>query len=378
MRKCLKVFAVTAALSLFAAMPGFAEQSSRWYSGQDGNWYVRSRDNKGNVENSWFQDLDDSWYLLAPDGHMYAGLIHDTSTGRYYYCQTEHDGFYGRMAVTDGAYTVNGRQVYLRFNQEHDGAFGAITSGLAALQRTGVATVEIEGISSESEAAQENEEEVLQEREVSEAEIDAFYNGSVLVGDSVMLGFRNYCMRSSDPFLKSFNFLASGSFSVHNALWPVSSKSVHPIYQGAQRPVWESLALMQAKKVFLFFGLNDLNMGNDTCECYQQVVANIKQLCPDAEIHIMSMTYTLRGKGKGRLNNDNIRVFNAQMKEIAEANGWGYIDLATPLSDANGDLAPEYCSDNYVHQTSAAYQVWTNVLRQYARDQLKYTPAPEA
>ena len=76
-----------------------------------------------------------------------------------------------------------------------------------------------------------------QEREVAESEVDAFFSNSVLVGDSVMLGYRNYCMKSTDPFLKSLRFLASGSFSVHNALWPVNSESVHPIYQGAQRPV---------------------------------------------------------------------------------------------------------------------------------------------
>ncbi|WP_181995671.1 GDSL-type esterase/lipase family protein [Clostridium sp. AM58-1XD] len=216
------------------------------------------------------------------------------------------------------------------------------------------------------------------EREVAESEIDAFFADSVLVGDSVMMGYRNYCMKSGDGFLKSLNFLASGSYSVHNALWPVSKKSVHPIYQGAQRPVWESIALMQKDKVFMFFGLNDLNMGDDTCERYQEVINNIKQLSPDAQFYIISMTYTLRGKGRGKLNNNNIRVFNAQMQQMAAANGWGFVDLATALADANGDLAPAYCSDNYVHQSAAAYQVWTNVLRQYARDQLKFTPAPEA
>ncbi|MEY8336825.1 GDSL-type esterase/lipase family protein [Lachnospiraceae bacterium 62-35] len=210
-----------------------------------------------------------------------------------------------------------------------------------------------------------------QEREIGESEIDSYFKDSVIVGDSIMLGYRNYCMKSNDPFLRSLSFLASGSFSVHNALWPVNDKSVHPIYQGAQRPVWESISMMGAKKVFMFFGLNDLNMGDDTCELYQQVIGNIKELSPDAEIHVIAMTYTLKGKGKGKLNNNNIRAFNVQLKGLAEENGWGFIDMATPLSDANGDLAAEYCSDDYVHQSRAAYQVWTNVLRQYAKDQLK-------
>ena len=42
------------------------------------------------------------------------------------------------MAHTDGVYTVNNQQVHLTFNQNHDGTFGAITSGLSSLQSTGV------------------------------------------------------------------------------------------------------------------------------------------------------------------------------------------------------------------------------------------------
>lgn len=249
----------------------------------------------------------------------------------------------------------------------------------AAVRAAGIAGTIETGVNGTSDAVKdENAAPKQQEREVADSEIDSFFADSVLVGDSVMMGYRNYCMRSQEPFLKSLKFLASGSFSVHNALWPVNDESVHPLYQGAQRPVWESISLMQAKKVFMFFGLNDLNMGNDTIPCYQQVIGNIKQLSPDAQIHIISMTYTLKGKGKGKLNNDNIRAFNSQLRQLAADNGYGFIDMATALADTNGDLAAEYCSDNYVHQSRAAYQVWTNVLRQYAKDCLKYTPAPEA
>lgn len=84
---------------------------------------------------------------------MYAGLIHDTLTDKWYYCQTEHDGYYGRMAHTDGVYTVNNQQVHLTFNQNHDGTFGAITSGLSSLQSTGVASQDVAGLPTESTGA---------------------------------------------------------------------------------------------------------------------------------------------------------------------------------------------------------------------------------
>lgn len=214
------------------------------------------------------------------------------------------------------------------------------------------------------------------ERAVAEEEIDQFFKDSVFVGDSVMVGFRNYAMRRQDSYLANMKFLAAGSLSVNNAFWEVSSKSVHPVYQGQKRLLWDSIALMQAKKVFLFFGLNDLNVSgvDGSCEKYKELIGKILESSPDAEIHILSMTYTLNGKGKGKLNNDNIRQFNEKMRQIAAENGWGFVDLATPLSDETGGLAAVYCSDQYVHQTSAAYDVWSATLREYARNILKWTP----
>ena len=246
---------------------------------------------------------------------------------------------------------------------------GAAESAQAAAES---AAAETTAAAETSQAAAESSaaETKAAGRAVSEAEIDAFYADSVLVGDSVMLGFRNYAQKSGDPFLKSIGILCAGSFSVHNSFDPVSGKSVHPIYQGKQRHVWESIAMMGRKQVFLFFGLNDIALDNNTPALYQQLVARIKEQSPEAQIHIISMTYVAAGAGKKRLNNTNIRAFNATMKEIAAKEGWGFVNMADPLADGNGDLAKAYCSDNYVHQTPAAYKVWTGVLRAYAREVL--------
>ena len=141
-------------LNIITAQAAELNQSPRWHSDTNGVWYLKNEAGTGNVVNSWFQDSDGSWYLLAPnDGHMYAGLIHDTLTDKWYYCQTEHDGYYGRMAHVDGVYTVNNQQVHLTFNQNHDGTFGAITSGLSSLQSTGVASQDVAGLPTESSNA---------------------------------------------------------------------------------------------------------------------------------------------------------------------------------------------------------------------------------
>lgn len=211
--------------------------------------------------------------------------------------------------------------------------------------------------------------------EVKEEDIDAYFANSVFVGDSIMLGFRNYSMKQKESFLNNIKFLAAGSFSASNALWDVTKKSVHPVYKGKKCHIWESIADMGADKVFICLGMNDLNVYGleGTIENYKKLVANIKEKSPNAEIHIISMTYTLKDAGKGKLKNNIIRDFNVMLQDMAKENGWGYLDMATPLADENGDLLPGYCSDGFIHQSRNAYGVWTTVIRDYAKTYINGT-----
>lgn len=126
-----------------------ATQSDRWEGAGD-TWKVRTQDNTGYLTNSWFQDNDASWYMLGADGTMYAGLVTDLSTGKSYLLNTQHDGTFGKMLTQDGVYTINGSQVYLTFNQSHDGSYGAIQSGLSEARSTGVKETSLTSIPSDS------------------------------------------------------------------------------------------------------------------------------------------------------------------------------------------------------------------------------------
>lgn len=203
---------------------------------------------------------------------------------------------------------------------------------------------------------------------IIQEDIDTFFEGSVFIGDSVMMGFRNYVMGQPQGFLGGPDFLVSGSFSLRMALANIDEHSIHPIYQGEQRFIWDSIAMMGAKKAFLFFGLNDIDMAGveGTCANYAEVVANIRKASPETEIYIISMTNVLTGSEVGGLNNKNIRLLNDTVKEYCATADVQFIDIASFLVGEDGGLKPEYCSDNYVHQTAAAYEIWTKVLRWYA------------
>lgn len=149
-KKCM-IIVLAVCVILGGTMVSYADvvQSDRWEGAGD-TWKVRTQDNTGYLTNSWFQDNDASWYMLGADGTMYAGLVTDLSTGKSYLLNTQHDGTFGKMLTVDGVYTVNGSQVYLTFNQSHDGSYGAIQSGLSEARSTGVKETSLTSIPSDS------------------------------------------------------------------------------------------------------------------------------------------------------------------------------------------------------------------------------------
>lgn len=208
----------------------------------------------------------------------------------------------------------------------------------------------------------------------TEDEIANYFQGAYVTGDSVAYGFQLYANRqkAGSTILQNLGFLTRGSFSAHNAFMTISKKSVHPTYQGAQHHIWDSLQLVGAKHVFMFFGLNDLNSGgvDSTVDYYVRLINQIRAVNPDIAFTIISTTPMYQGSEKGKLTNANIDALNARMQTLCAENGWGYLDIASHLKAANGTLAAQYCSDHYVHETNAAYAIWLQCFHDYAQEKL--------
>ncbi len=208
----------------------------------------------------------------------------------------------------------------------------------------------------------------------TEEEIANYFQGAYVTGDSVAYGFQLYANRqkANSAILQNLGFLTRGSFSAHNAFMTISKKSVHPTYQGAQHFIWDSLQMVGAKHVFMFFGLNDLNIGgvDSTVDYYVRLINQIRAVNPDIASTIISTTPMYQGSEKGKLTNANIDALNARMQALCTENGWGYLDIASHLKAANGTLAAQYCSDHYVHETNAAYAIWLQCFHDYAQEKL--------
>lgn len=178
---------------------------------------------------------------------------------------------------------------------------------------------------------------------------DSYFNKSVFVGDSIMVGIENYVetQRRQDPdFMGKAQFLSAGGLSVRNSLWEVSDESRHPSYEGERRLVEDAIALMDVDNVYIMLGMNDILLSDKLTylDNYQILIRLIKEKSPNVQIHIISIT---PGTNKKELEPSNRQIleYNLALVEFCAKYGYHYIDVAYALRSSDGSLPVELCSD---------------------------------
>ena len=217
-------------------------------------------------------------------------------------------------------------------------------------------------------------ETVTNEKEIAvltESDLQEYFADSVLVGDSVALGYANYAKANKDSIVGKMIFLTEGGFGASNAMKPLEQE-LNPTYKGKRQYIWDSIAETGAKRVFLSYGINDLvPLNKRIYSQYEEVVNKILEKSPDIDINIVSITPVFSEGEYGRINNEHIDEVNAKLKEIASEKGWGFLDVASKLKGEDGSLAADYCSDGYVHLNKSTYPaVWNPVFEQFAEEDL--------
>lgn len=204
-------------------------------------------------------------------------------------------------------------------------------------------------------------EPLLDPPAVTEVDTD-FFDDAVFIGDSVTYMLANY--ETSHDVLGKAQFLVRGSYSAFHAV----NHTMLMNFQGMSMKLPEAIAATGAKKAFFMLGTNDIGAYGieKTMANWDTMITNIRELVPDIEIYIQSMTPVWTGGEKGGLNNTRADEFNEELKVFAEENNCIYVDIASYMKDATGGMAQKYCSDEYVHLTEAGAEVWIQVLKAFA------------
>lgn len=207
----------------------------------------------------------------------------------------------------------------------------------------------------------------------SAQELDAYFDGALITGDSVTNGLKLYA-QSYEKIFSGVVFHTGASYGFNNALSPVTDNSQHPLYRGQRRTIWDMVALTDAKRIFIGFGLNDFGYSTKQriSSCLDTITTKIYAVAPDAEIIFLSSGYfTESGEVYRPQINDNRtnarqREYNQYVLDYCNQNGLDYIDVSNCFSDENGYLISDISLDDYCHPQIKKYTVWRDILYSYA------------
>ncbi len=192
----------------------------------------------------------------------------------------------------------------------------------------------------------------------------SYFDDAIFVGDSVTMSLQFYC--ASTGGLGKATFLCAGSLSPMNCYWEINENSIHPLYQGRKVFVEDGVALSGAKKVYIMLGINGI-YNADLCIANMKIlVDNILAKTPDAKIIIQSVTPMIKDYAVKGLTNSAIAAYNDNLRKMAKENGWYYLNIAEAVTDKNGNLKMEYCSDPQdmgIHFNYTADKVWIDYLK---------------
>ena len=123
-------------------------------------------------------------------------------------------------------------------------------------------------------------------------------------------------------------------------------------------------------RVFLCFGENELGWTNLQAfyDGYGDVIDAVRARQPEAAVYVQSIlpvSAEVSAKNQDSTNNDRIRQFNEMLKQLASEKDAVYLDVASVMTDENGNL-PDGAATDGIHPGIEYYEIWAEYLRENA------------
>lgn len=198
----------------------------------------------------------------------------------------------------------------------------------------------------------------------SEAVDQDYFSDSVFIGNSLAQGFMLYGK------LKTADMFAMQSISVGN----IATEKVINTGSGSYISILDAMALKSYGKVFVMLGINELSWASkDTFYTkYADLIDRIRELEPEAEIYLQSMTPVTEKQSNASttFTNERIHDYNEVIRQLAEDKEAHYIYLFDAFADETGCL-PAGSSDDGIHPYPKYYAQWLTYLQSHTVTEVK-------
>lgn len=136
--------------------------------------------------------------------------------------------------------------------------------------------------------------------------------------------------------------------------------------KGEKVTILEDMAKRNIDTVYIMLGVNELGWrySNIFIDKYGKLIDLIRQINPNCEILVQSIIPLTKTKSDNDdiYKNEKVKEYNDLLKEMAKEKNVKYIDVASVLSNNNGDL-PEEASSDGVHLNKEYCIKWLDYLK---------------
>ncbi len=217
----------------------------------------------------------------------------------------------------------------------------------------------------------------VSDEQLDEGYLDAWFDDSLMIGDSIAGGLRVYVMneRANDrPCLGSMRIVGVSGLTLQKALTGETKDTTGQVlFRSRFMTISEVVEITHAKRLFLMMGVRDLEWYSPErlIDVYNRILSIVKANYPDLKIYIHSIMPTLKFYAEGvNLTYAGNKKANELLRAFCEENGYTYIELADLVRDEDGFLKYEYSGPDYsFHPNDIAKAIWVRLLRTCARDE---------
>ncbi|MBE7008425.1 MAG: hypothetical protein E7422_04680 [Ruminococcaceae bacterium] len=184
---------------------------------------------------------------------------------------------------------------------------------------------------------------------------ESWFDDAVFIGDSHTEGLCDYAG------LRNATFYYKRGLDV----WSVLKK---PFVSG-KLTIPQALEQHRFGKIYIMLGINEIGCGTTESFAaqYESVVAQLRELQPDALIYIQAIFHTSQKKSDTtQYNNERINARNEAISRIADGEHVFFVDCNAVFDDENGALTPTYTGDG-VHVKAPYYTMWRDYLMRFGR-----------
>ncbi len=198
-----------------------------------------------------------------------------------------------------------------------------------------------------STEAQEDPLEAVNPVPESETVSQTYLSKCMFIGDSIAAGFADY------KVMPVTNVIASSDMSLDK----INTDTMETQY-GDVTAV-EAIKQGKPENVYIFMG-NDgiawMSIDEMITE-YSKFASSVKQAVPEAKIYILSATPLTADADMTTdgFSNADITEYNSRLLDLANQNGYYYVDIYSAVANADGVLSAEEAADDGMHFSSAVY-----------------------